>query len=208
MKTLSQNFVKTTVKNQSIESTVFPANSVILLNYRESVKATGEITTTLNYIKLDDIKDTKPLTIVKTALIAYLSEFKYFLQESKNWKQVKDDTNKIICEDSGIKPSNVLKPFLKTDTIYKTDSNGKISKAVQCSGITLNQTALNLKESHALVSTISDDDKLRFFVHHQANVILKQATYLRDITEIQEKITQKVNEELKEKGAKKETKAA
>lgn len=208
MKTLSQNFVKTTVKNQSIENTVFPANSVILLNYRESVKATGEITTTLNYIKLDDVKDTKPLTIVKTALIAYLSEFRYFLQESKNWKQVKDDTNKIICEDSGIKPSNVLKPFLKTNTIYKTDSNGKISKAVQCEGITLNQTALNLKESHALVSTVSDDDKLRFFVHHQANIILKQATYLRDITEIQEKITQKVNEELKEKEAKKETKAA
>lgn len=161
------NLVTTTVKNVSIENIKFSANVIVLAKQSTSVSANGVVTNTVKYIEIGSLKDTKELSIIKELL-------KYCLAEYKATKELQSE-----IKDTNISVrKNVISPFLSTNVIFRTDSDGKISKAI-ISDVALNKTALNIKDTHTLSYCIPAN--LKAAIHNHANVVLKQCTIISDI---------------------------
>ena len=151
------------IKNVSIENIKFSANSLVLLKVREHETSSGSIDTTINYIEVCDLKDTKELTIIENLLRYCLAEFKV----SKGFENDYKDTN--------IKQRRILNPFLNTNVIFRTDSEGKISRAL-VSEVNFNKTALNVRQNHTIVKCENKNLKAAIFQHSKA--ILAQCSYI------------------------------
>jgi hypothetical protein len=156
-------FTINSVKNISLENIQFAKNSLVLLKVRENVTSSGSIDTTVNYIEVCELKDTKELTIVENLLRYCLAEFKV----SKGFENDYKDTN--------IKQRRILQPFLNTNVLFRTDSEGKISRAL-VSEVNFNKTALNVKINHTIVKCESKNLKAAIFQHSKA--ILAQCSYI------------------------------
>jgi hypothetical protein len=151
------------IKNVSLENIKFAANSLVLLKIRERVTSDGSIDVTTNFIEVCDLKDTKDLTIVQSLLKYCLAEFKV----SKGFENDFKETN--------IKQRRILQPFLNTKVIFRTDSDGKISRAL-LSEVPFTKTALNIQQGHRIVTCEPKFLRAAIFSHSQA--ILAQCSYL------------------------------
>ena len=113
------------------------------------------------------------------------------------------ENGKVITDKSGIQAKRIISPFLNGNTIYKTDSNGTLSGALECEkGVKLRDTALNIRNNQAV--TIATGANLKAAIHNQANAIVKQSKYLTTIDEMKNAILA----ELAEEKAKKQKKQA
>lgn len=183
----------TSVKNVSLENIVFPANSVILIKYSERETANGTIDTTTKFVAIDGVKDTKQITAVKVLLSALLAEFKTMQAFNKEFATIKDDNGKTISEKSGIQAKRIITPFLSGNTIFRTDSNGKLSGALKCEdGVKLRDTALNVRNNQAITNVSGAN--LKAAIHNQANAIVKQSNYLTTIDEMKNAILSELEE--------------
>ena len=193
----------TSVKNVSLENVQFPANSVVLLKYTERENANGTIDTTIKFVAVDGVKDTKQITSVKVLLSALIAEYKTIQEFNKEFATIKDTDGKVITDKSGIQAKRIISPFLSGNTIYKTDSNGTLSGALECEkGVKLRDTALNIRNNQAV--TTATGANLKAAIHNQANAIVKQSKYLTTIDEMKNAILA----ELAEEKAKKQKKQA
>jgi hypothetical protein len=140
----------------------------------------GGIDTTIKYVAIDGMKNNEQITVVKTLLAALLAEYKAAKGFNEEFKVIKDEKGNVIEKESGIQAKRIISPFLNSNKIYKTDTAGKISGALECEkGVCLRDTALNIKEAHAIVKLNSQN--LKFYVHNQAKAIIKQSNYLSTI---------------------------
>lgn len=193
----------TSVKNVSLENVQFPANSVVLLKYTERENANGTIDTTIKFVAVDGVKDTKQITSVKVLLSALIAEYKTIQEFNREFATIKDTDGKVITDKSGIQAKRIISPFLSGNTIYKTDSNGTLSGALECEqGVKLRDTALNIRNNQAV--TTATGANLKAAIHNQANAIVKQSKYLTTIDEMKNAILA----ELAEEKAKKQKKQA
>lgn len=193
----------TSVKNVSLENVQFPANSVVLLKYTERENANGTIDTTIKFVAVDGVKDTKQITSVKVLLSALIAEYKTIQEFNKEFATIKDENGQVITDKSGIQAKRIISPFLSGNTIYKTDSNGTLSGALECEkGVKLRDTALNIRNNQAV--TTATGANLKAAIHNQANAIVKQSNYLTTIDEMKNAILA----ELAEEKAKKQKKQA
>lgn len=191
----------TSVKNVALENVQFPANSVILIKYSERETNNG-IDTTIKFVAVDGVKDTKQITSVKVLLSALIAEYKTIQEFNNAFAVVKDGNGKVITDKSGIQAKRIISPFLSGNTIYKTDSNGKLSGALECEkGVKLRDTALNIKNNQAV--TTATGANLKAAIHNQANAIVKQSTYLTTIDEMKAAILAELEEEKEKKATKK-----
>lgn len=161
------------IRNISVENIQFTANSLVLLKVRERENGKGEIETSVNYIEVCELKDTKELTILQSLLRFCLAEF----QVSKGFENEYKDTN--------IKQRRIIQPFLNTNVLFRTDSNGKISRAL-VSEINFNKTALNVRENHTICKCEPENLKAAIFQHSKA--ILAQCSYISTINSTAESI--------------------
>jgi hypothetical protein len=190
------------VKNVALENITFPANSVILMRYSERETNNGGIDTTIKYIAIDGVKDTKTITAVKVLLAALIAEFKTMQEFNSEFATIKDN-GKVISERSGIQAKRIITPFLSGNTIYRTDSDGKLSGALECEkGVRLRDTALNVRSNQAV--TTLNHGELRAAIHNQSAAIVKQARYLTTIDQIKTAILIAISDEKAEREAKKE----
>ena len=193
----------TSVKNVSLENVQFPKNSVVLLKYTERENVNGTIDTTIKYVAIDGVKDTKQITSVKVLLSALIAEYKTIQEFNREFATIKDENGKVITDKSGIQAKRIISPFLSGNTIYKTDSNGTLSGALECEkGVKLRDTALNIRNNQAV--TTATGANLKAAIHNQANAIVKQSNYLTTIDEMKNAILA----ELAEEKAKKQKKQA
>lgn len=189
----------TSIKNVAIENITFTANCLVLLKQRERETGKGEIETVVNYIEVCELKDTKELTILQSLLRFCLAEFKV----SKGFENEYKDTN--------IKQRRVIQPFLNTNVIFRTDSNGKISKAL-ISEVNFNRTALNIRENHNICKCEPENLKAAIYQHSKA--IFAQCSYISTICKTAEDILKMFDlkngetTKVSKKAAKKESKEA
>ena len=127
------------MKNVEIETIDLTPKNVVLEKIRETTKSNGDIDKTINVIEVGDAKNTSGIELVKVLLKFALAEYAVSSDFANEYK------------DTKIKQSAILKPFLTSKVIFKTDSDGFVSKAV-ISEVELNKTALNLKADHTLVT--------------------------------------------------------
>jgi hypothetical protein len=169
--------------NVSLENINFPKNSVVLLRQRTYETKTG-INTVINYVAVDGIKDTNDVSIVKTLLSALLAEYRVKSDFNIEFATIKDDSGNIIANNSGIFAKRVISPFLNGNTIYRTDSTGKLNKALRCeNGTKLKDTCLSIKDGQII--TRLNSAALRAALHNQSLAIIKQSVWLTSIAAMQ-----------------------
>lgn len=136
-----------------------PANSAVL------VKATTKQT---NFVAFHGVRSTKPYDIVLPVLTSLLGE--YF-----SATRFVDEYGKVNEEKSGI---NALKPFAKFlsgSIIYKSDSNGQLTKGlILDEGLKLSQTALRINDKQLI--TTASDSMLKSAIYNQVKAIVDQCT--------------------------------
>ena len=171
------NNMKTLIyKNIALETIRFSANNVVLLKVRESENLrTGSIDSTITAIEVGECKNNTSIEVVKTLLRFLLAEFRVSTSFEREFKETE------------IKQRNILKPFLNSTVIFKTDSEGKLSKAV-LSEVKLNQTALSIKPTHKLI--LCQGKNLKAALHQHAKAILVQCSYISAIKAEAEKIAE------------------
>lgn len=136
-----------------------PANSAVL------VKATTKQT---NFVAFHGVRSTKPYDIVLPVLTSLLGE--YF-----SATRFVDEYGKVNEEKSGI---NALKPFAKFlsgSIIYKSDSNGQMTKGlILDEGLKLSQTALRINDKQLI--TTASGSVLKSAIYNQVKAIVDQCT--------------------------------
>ena len=119
------------IEQNPLAKHVFPENSVILLTASE---------TTYSYAYIRGLKDTQDITIMRTLLNAVSAEVQASLEFAKNLTDT--DTAIADAKQKDLRPARLLARYLRGNVVYKTDSNGKLSKAI-VSDIPLKRTALS-----------------------------------------------------------------
>lgn len=136
-----------------------PVNSAVL------VKATTKQT---NFVAFHGVRSTKPYDIVLPVLTSLLGE--YF-----SATRFTDEYGKVNEEKSGI---NALKPFAKFlsgSIIYKSDSNGQMTKGlILDEGLKLSQTALRITDKQLI--TTASGSALKSAIYNQVRAIVDQCT--------------------------------
>lgn len=191
-------------QNVDVENITLTPHSVVLLKHHVTVSKNTTVNTTINTVTIEGLKNDKPITVVRLLLSALLAERRTKTLFDNSYKVVKDDSGKIVADNSGIQGKRVITPFLSGTTIYYTDKEGKIKTGFQLKGgMKLRDTALNIRQNHAIIST--SGDILKACIYNQAKAIIAQSTYLEDINAIKDAILKELETEKAEKKAKKET---
>lgn len=145
---------------------VFPENSLILLTASE---------TTYSYAYVRGLKDTQDITIMRTLLNALAAETQASLEFAKTLTDT--DTAVADAKQKDLRPARLLARYLRGNVVYKTDSNGKLSKAI-VSDIPLKRTALSrLASGKAEFYTLTREQK-RAAVNGYAVGILAQCKFI------------------------------
>ena len=152
------------VKNTAIENIVCTPNTVVLAKQTTSTNAkTGEVSTTVRYIEVCPIEKTDPLFIVQSLL-------KYIVAEFFVCKDLETD-----FAETNITQRKLFNQFLTGNTIYRTDSSGKIANAL-ISEVPLNRTALRVQKTHAVVTCKPENRKAAIYQH--AKAVRAQCAYI------------------------------
>lgn len=161
MKQLSINVQK----NATIKDLVCTPNVILLAKQSTTTNAkTGEVSTSVRFIEVCKVEKTDALTIVQSLLKYCIAE--YF---------VCNDLDKDFAE-TNIKQRKIFNQFLSGNTIYRTNSDGKVSNALE-SEVPFSQTALKVKDYHTITTCKKENLKAAIFQHSKA--ILSQCKYLR-----------------------------
>lgn len=155
------------VKNTTINDLVCTPNVILLA--KQSITnntKTGEVTTNVRFIEVCKVEKTDALTIVQSLLKYCIAE--YF---------VCNDLEKDFA-DTNIKQRKLFNQFLSGNTIYRTNSEGKVANAL-VSEVPFSQTALKVKDYHAI--TTCKKENLKAAIYQHAKAILSQCKYLRMI---------------------------
>lgn len=161
MKQLSINVQK----NATIKDLVCTPNVILLAKQSTTTNAkTGEVSTSVRFIEVCKVEKTDALTIVQSLLKYCIAE--YF---------VCNDLDKDFAE-TNIKQRKIFNQFLSGNTIYRTNSDGKVSNALE-SEVPFSQTALKVKDYHTITTCKKENLKAAIYQHSKA--ILSQCKYLR-----------------------------
>lgn len=154
-------------KDVTINDLVCSPNVILLAKQSTTTNAkTGETTTNVRYIEVCKVEKTDALTIVQSLLKYCIAE--YF---------VCSDLEKDFA-DTNIKQRKLFNQFLSGNTIYRTNSEGKVSNAL-VSEVPFSQTALKVKDYHTITTCKKENLKAAIYQHSKA--ILSQCKYLRMI---------------------------
>lgn len=155
------------VKNTTISDLVCSPNVILLAKQSTTNNAkTGEVTTNVRFIEVCKVEKTDALTIVQSLLKFCIAE--YF---------VCNDLEKDFA-DTNIKQKKLFNQFLSGNTIYRTNSEGKVSNAL-VSEVPFSQTALKVKDYHTI--TLCKKENLKAAIYQHSKAILSQCKYLRMI---------------------------
>ena len=193
-----------TYKNTPLQSIAFPANAAVLVRERQTLAGVDII----EFLAVDGVKDTKPVTLVKHLLLTMLADFKWRTDFEADFKVVRDNNGKTLVEQSGVRAKNLFTKFLSVSTLCKTDSEGHISLALQCDqGVTFRNTALNVNKNQA-IAMAKDKNILRACVHNQAKAIVAQCSQFTDIARIADALEKAMDETEVKTATKRATKKA
>ena len=170
MKQLAINVAKDT----TIANLACTPNVILLAKQTTSTNAkTGEVTTNVRYIEVCKVEKTDGLAVVQNLLRYCIAEFFVCNELERDFAE------------TNIKQRKIFNQFLSGNTIYRTNSEGKVSNAL-VSEVPLSQTALRVKDYHTIASCKKENLKAAIYQH--AKAILSQCRYLRLIIDRAETI--------------------
>lgn len=147
------------------------ANSVYLIKTSERENKQGEVIKTVKTLEINHVDKTDSLTAVLALAKVALAEYRAATEIDTEYRRF-DGTD----IETGIKSFRLLRSYLSNNlVIWKTDSNGKLSKAV-ISEIPLNKTALNINEKSGLLKV--EKSNLKAAIYQLAKGIIAQTSYL------------------------------
>jgi hypothetical protein len=161
MKQLSINVAK----NTTIENLACSPNVILLAKQSTTTNPkTGEVNTSVRYIEVCKVEKTDSLTIVQSLLRYCIAEFFVCNELERDFVE------------TNIKQRKLFNQFLSGNTIYRTNSEGKVANAL-VSEVPFSQTALKVKDYHTITSCKKENLKAAIYQHSKA--ILSQCKYLR-----------------------------
>ncbi|MDR0750181.1 MAG: HEAT repeat domain-containing protein, partial [Tannerellaceae bacterium] len=152
----------TQIKNVSVENIKFKKHTLVLLKVSQRPTNSGNLNTTIKYIEVCELKNYKSITLIMSLLTCCLAEFRVCQAFEKEFS------------DIGLKQKQILQPFLNTNVIFRTNSEGKISGAL-ISEVNLNATAFNIRNKHTIATVESKN--LKAAIHKHAKAILAQCQW-------------------------------
>ena len=162
-----------TKENKELSAIKFAKNCLVLAKETKREKKDGTIENTVTYLEVCELKDTKDITILQNLIKILLAEHRVNKDFSVNYS------------DTNIKLSRLIRPLLNTNIIYRTNSEGAISKAL-ISEISFNKTGLYLKENHAVCTC--ENSNLKAAIYKHAKAVLMQCSYITLLSEEVDKI--------------------
>lgn len=173
------------VKDSTISELTCKPNTIVLAKQTISDR-NGEVRSNVRYIEVCTIEKTDSQTIVQSLLKYCIAEFLVSSELENDFKE------------TGIKQRKIFNQFLGGTTIYRTNSEGKIASAL-VSEVPLRQTALNVKDYHAI--TLCKKENLKAAIYQHAKAIIAQCQYLslvvakvekmdKEVIEVEEKIAE------------------
>lgn len=147
------------------------ANSIYLIKSSERENKQGELIKTVKTLEINHVDKTDSLSAVSTLAKVALAEFRAATEIDVEFR-----TFEGTDIETGIKSLRLLRSYLSNNlVIWKTDSNGKLSKAV-ISEIPLNKTALNVNEKSGLLKV--EKSNLKAAIYQLSKGIIAQTSYL------------------------------
>lgn len=154
-------------KDVTINDLACSPNVILLAKQSTTTNAkTGEVSTNVRYIEVCNVEKTDALTIVQSLLKFCIAEHFVCSEFEKDFA------------DTNIKQRKLFNQFLSGNTIYRTNSEGKVSNAL-ISEIPFSQTALKVKGTHTITTCKKENMKAAIYQH--AKAIVSQCKYLRTI---------------------------
>lgn len=153
-----------------------PANAAVLL-YEHQGLDNGNKITVVDYLAVSGVKSTKTIDVIMPLLSLMVGEARKNVGFDSKYKFVVNTTD----TRSGIRKMTAYGSWLsRTNVLYKSDSNGALTKAITLEGgIKLSKTALKISPSQAIVKAKGDD--LRVQMYQLAEAVADQATMYKDI---------------------------
>lgn len=168
-------------KNVTINELTCTPNVILLAKQSTTTNAkTGEVTTSVRFIEVCKVEKTDGLSIVQSLL-------KYCIAEYFVCNELERD-----FAETNIKQRKIFNQFLSGNTIYRTNSEGKVSNAL-ISEVPFSQTALKVKDYHTITTCKKDNLKAAIYQHSKA--ILSQCKYLRLIIDKAETLESEQSEQ-------------
>lgn len=163
------------------ESTFSP-NSVLLLkeSFKKAADGVSKEVSSTKVVTISGLKEPKPFFIVRLLLTALVAEKNVQTKFNKDFGTVTIDEGTAFAKqvESGISAREMLKPFLSTNAIFRTDNEGKIVSVVQIAEEgKLSDTVLNLNKKSALVTNSADKKFMKAAINNAANAFLSQINY-------------------------------
>lgn len=162
-------------KNQKLDEITTTPNAVILLQTSESSSGNQFI----KGVCVAGLKKTDETSIIKHLLTAISAEFR--VRNKFNGEFATINLNG-ATEQTGLTAKSLFARYLNTNIIFRSDSHGKIAKAIKINGQTLKDTALKVTNRHLLATCNRND--LRAVIHHQTKAVCAQFRYIDDLNDM------------------------
>ena len=170
--TLSQNIV-------GIQLGKSLANSVVIGKIHTTTKQT-----TFKGVAVTELRKCDAVGLVQHILYMLVAEFKQRKQFEKDY------TNTTIqgeADTLNVKALSLLKSYLNTNTIYRTNADGVIVSGIELTdGLKLRDTALKITDGHLLATCKKENLKAVIFAH--AKAVIAQFRYIEDLNTMINKI--------------------
>lgn len=170
--TLSQNIVGVNLGKNL-------ANSVVIGKIHTTTKQT-----TFKGVAVTELRKCDAVGLVQHILYMLVAEFKQRKQFEKDY------TNATIAgeaETLNVKALSLLKSYLNTNTIYRTNADGVIVSGIELTdGLKLRDTALKITDGHLLATCKKENLKAVIFAHSKA--VVAQFRYIEDLNTMINKI--------------------
>lgn len=156
-----------TLKNVSIDNHKFTPNSIVLLKQSFRDNSDGSVDVNTKFVEVCNVPNTKNLTIIESML-------RFVLAETKLGEKFKAEFT-----ETGLELKKVLSQFFSSNVIYRTNSEGIISKAIT-SELPLKYTGLNVRTKHNIMNC--KPEFLDKALKQHAKAVYLQMSYISMLT--------------------------
>ena len=155
--------------------TSYEKNSVIVIATRYN----SDGTKTNNVLTVPGLKKTDRVAVVKHLLRCIIAESRMIADFNDDYGRYVNDDDE--SKKTGIRCRRLFGSYLQSDTIYRTDDDGKLIPVLKITDGKLSQTALSISASSALANEDYSANCFRSLVHTTAKAICEQCEWVTNV---------------------------
>ena len=153
----------------------YEKNSVIIVATRYNADGTK----TNNVLTVPGLKKHDPVAVVKHLLRCIIAESRMIADFNDDYGTYCNDYDE--SKKTGIRCRRLFGSYLQSNTIFRTDADGKLIAVLTVTDGKLSQTALNVTASQAIATEQYNSNCFRSLVHNQAKAIVEQCEWVKNV---------------------------